>query len=64
MKNKLKNIFFPAGTCRRGVGFRATLVLLVALGLAAAPRHAQAYQNMGSDRILLMNNDSRTESQG
>lgn len=64
MKKKLKNIFFPAGTGRRGVGFRATLVLLVALGLAAAPRHAQAYQNMGNDRILLMNNDSRLESQG
>ncbi len=64
MKNRLKNIFFPAGTCRRGVGFRATLVLLVALGLAAAPRRAHAYKTMGNDRILLMNNDSRTPANG
>lgn len=66
MKNRLKNIFFPAGTRRRGVGFRAMLVVLAALGLAAAPSRALAasYQNMGNDRILLMNNDSRSVNNG
>ena len=64
MKKKLKNIFFPAGTGRRGVGFRAMLVMLVAFGIAAVPRCVQAYYNMGNDRILLMNNDGRAEAQG
>ena len=63
MKKKLKNIFFPAGTGRRGVGFRAMLVMLLAFGVAA-PRSVQAYYNMGNDRILLMNNDSHAVEAG
>ncbi len=64
MKKYIKDLF-SKGQSTRGVGYRSALLLVVLACVFGAPFRAQAaYQTMGSDRILLMNDDLRPENQG
>ena len=64
MKKYIKDLF-SKGQSTRGVGYRSALLLVVLACVLGAPFRAQAYyQNMGTDRILLMNDDLRSEAQG
>ncbi len=68
MKNYIKELFSKREARRCGVGFRSVFALFALVCALGTPYCALAavvyYSNMGNDRILTMNNDSRTEISG
>lgn len=66
MKKYIEELFSASRKCTCGVGFRAMWLLLVTAFAAGLPwmLPAAPYQNMGGGRILLMNNDRHTATQG